>query len=274
MARHDMGEAELLPPLILDLSLLLSPFGPWLTQRLSHHTEVWLVRSHVMLLEDDGLPLDAVAAAELAPTIALWNRCWPEMVQRPCVYWLNDALDVSHAPKGQPPALLDRFDALVAGLDGRVSPSLTENRPELDCLLLEGARDALALAATLRGDAPVVLTTLCHGGAEPWACRALDRFGLTSHRLSDESLRDVLTGRLLRGFARAGLAPLLGSGVPRLAALHLATPACVIPLPPARPAVGAALHGEPDEDALVSVFEEAGNDVLWANTVAIWHEVP
>jgi hypothetical protein len=274
MATDDTGEAASLPPLILDLSLLLSPFGPWLTQRLSHHTQVWLVRSHVTLLEDDGLPLDAVAAAEFAPTIALWNRCWPEMVQRRCVHWLSDALDVSHAPKGEPPALMDRFDALVAALDGKVPPFPTESRPELDSLLLEGGRDALALAATLRGDAPVVLTTLCHGGTEPWVCRALERFGLTSHRLADEPLRDVLAGRLLRGFARAGLAPLLGGGVPRLAALHLAAPACAVPLPPARPAAGATLHGEPDADALASDFEEDQDDALWANAIAIWHEVP
>jgi hypothetical protein len=274
MARHDRGEALLFPSLILDLPLLLSPFGPWLTEHLSQHHEVWLVRSLVMLLEGDGLPLDAVAAAEFEPAIALWKRCWPEMVQRPRVHWLSDALDMSHAPKGEPPALLDRFDALIAALDGKFPPFPTESMPEGHYLWLEGAHHALALAAALRNPS-VILTAFDHGGAEPWVCRALDRLGLTSRRLSDdEPLREVLAGPLLRGFARAGLAPLLGGGVLRLAALHLAAPGCSVPLPPARPAVGATLHGEPDEDALASVFEEALEDALWPHTLAIWHGVP
>jgi hypothetical protein len=273
MSGHDPGEATLWQPMIPDLALLLTCFGPWLILRLSVHTEVWLVRSLVTLLEGDGLPLDADEAAELAPAIELWRRCWPEMVQRPRVHWLSDALDQSHAPKGEPAALLDRFDALVAALDDKLSVFPPEREPETHHLLLEGARDALALAATLRGDAPVVMTTYGHGGTEPWVCKALDRFGITGHRLSDEPLRDALAGPLLHRFARAGLAPLLGGGVSRLAALHLATPGCAVPLPPARPMSATIVRGEPDEDVLASVFEDAPDASLWANAVAIWHEV-
>jgi hypothetical protein len=273
LARDDPNEAAFLPPLIPDLSVLLSPWGAWLTQRLSHHTVVWLPRSLVLLLDGDGLPLDPSITAELAPAIALWNRCWPEMVQRPRVHWFSDALDMSHAPKGEPPALLDRFDDLVAALDRKLSTNAMETESELDRLLLEGARDALALAATLP-EPSVVLSALRHGEAEPWVCRALDRFGLVGHRLAGETLRDVLAGRLLRGFAYAGLAPLLGGGAPRLAALHLAAPGSALPLPPARPAMGAGLLGEPDEDALASVFDEALDYALWDGTVAIWYEVP
>jgi hypothetical protein len=44
-------------------------------------------------------------------------------------------------------------------------------------------------------------------------------------------------------------------------------------LPPARPMSATAVHGEPDEDVLASVFEDAPDESLWANAVAIWHEV-
>ena len=157
------------------------------------------------------MPLNCGVAAELTPAIAFWNHCWPELLQKPGVHFFSDALDMSHAPKGESPALLDRFDALVAALDRKLASGLCEGKSEQDRLMLEGSRDALALAATLRGDeSPVVLSALRHGEAEPWACRALDRFGLISHRLADETLRDVLAARLLRGFAHSGLAPLLG----------------------------------------------------------------
>jgi hypothetical protein len=268
------GDAALLPPLIPDLSVLLSPWGAWLTQRLSQVTAVWLPRSLVMLLEGDGLPCDPAIAAELAPVIAFWNRCWPEFVQRRRVHWFSDALDMSHAPKGEPPALLDRFDALVAALDRKLPPELIDSMQQRDRLYLEGTRDALALAATLQDEQSVLLSVARHGETEPWACRALDRFGLLSHRLADEALRDVLAHRLLRGFAHAGLAPLLGAGVARLAALHLATPCCALPLPPPRPAIGIRFAGEPDEDALSSVFEEACDEGLWDGAVAVWYEVP
>ena len=60
IAFDNSGDLALLPPLIPDLSLLLSPWGVWLTQRLSQHTAVWLPRSLVMLLDGDGCRLIAV----------------------------------------------------------------------------------------------------------------------------------------------------------------------------------------------------------------------
>jgi hypothetical protein len=263
-----------LPPLIPDLSVLLSPWGTWLTQRLSDCAAVWLPRALVMLLDGDGAPLDTCAENNLGSVIAMWNRCWPELVQRPRVHWFSDALDMSHAPKGDSAALLDRLDALIATLDRKAGPSLGENELDCDRLMMDGARDALALAATLPGEPAVVLSSPRHGETEPWACRALDRHGLTAHRLSDEGLREILAGRLLRGFAAAGLAPLLGSGVLRVAAVHLAAAGTALPLPSPRAAPGQPLHGEPSEEELASLFEETQDAALWNDTVAIWYEVP
>jgi hypothetical protein len=269
----EAAEVLPLPPLVLDLSVLLSPWGVWLAQRLSRLTEVWLPRSLVMLLEGDGLPLDAGVAAELAPLIALWNGCWSDFVQRKSVFWFSDTLDMSHAPKGEPAALLDRLDVLIAALDRKAPAYPIAEESERERLLIEGARDALALAATLRGEPAAVLSALRHGEAEPWVCRALDRFGLASHRLSDEALHEILAGRLLRGFAYAGIAPVLGSRALRLAALHLAVTGSALPLPSPRPTIGAAIKGEPGEDALASLFEETQDDTLWDDAVAIWYDV-
>src|SRR4051794_17818800 len=93
------AEAGALPPLIPDLSLLLSPWGVWLTRRLAQHSVVWLPRSLVMLVEGDGLPLDPEATVSFAPQLSLWHRCWPEIVQCERVHWFSDALDMSHARK-------------------------------------------------------------------------------------------------------------------------------------------------------------------------------
>jgi hypothetical protein len=270
--RDVTGDAGTLPPLIPDLSLLLSPWGVWLTRRLAQHAVVWLPRSLVMLVED-GLPLDPEATASLAPQLSLWHRCWPEIVQCERVHWFSDALDMSRAPKGDPPSLLDRFDELVTALDRKIAPECVESEATNDRLLLDGARDALALAATLPGDPAVILSAYRHAATEPWACKALDRFGLIGHRLADEALRDILAGRLLRGLATAGLAPFLGSGMARLAALHLAAPVTALPLPSARPAAGSILAGEPDEAALESLYDDMADEALWDDAVAIWYEV-
>lgn len=261
------------PVLIPDLSVLLSAWGVWLVQHLALRGPVWLPRALVLLLEGDGMPLDATIATDIAPMVAVWNRCWPDMVQRPSVHWFSDALDMSHAPKGDPAALLDRFDALIAGLDRKLPMQADACEPELDRLMLDGARDALALAATLREPA-IVLSTAGHAASEPWACRALDRFGLSGHRLADEKLRDLLAEPLLRHLAAAGLGPLLGSGVLRLAALHPANAGSALPLMRTRPAIGAAVHGEPNDDALWSAFENADDDSLWNDSVTIWYEMP
>jgi hypothetical protein len=275
----DPAETGPLPPIVLDLSLVLSPFGPWLAQRLSLLTSVWLPTRHALLQVGEGKPLSAEAKAEFKPMIELWARCWPETVQHPGVYWLSDDIDRSHAPKGEPPALLDRFDALVALLDGKANLHTDKQLTEAERLRLEGLRDALALVAALgaaRRQVPPIVLAALHDDDDRWIRRALARFGIAGRRLSEEPLRELLASGLLKGLARAGLAPLLGGGAPQLAALHLAAPGCAVPLPRAR---YARRHEddpdcEPDDDALASPFEEEADPGLWANAAAVWHEVP
>jgi hypothetical protein len=91
---------------------------------------------------------------------------------------------------------------------------------------------------------------------------------------TDEPSRNVLASRLLGGFAPAGLAPLLGGGVPQLAPLYLAAPVRAALLPPTPLGPRATPRGELEPDALASELEEAPNDALCATAVAVWHGAP
>jgi hypothetical protein len=269
-----------LPPLILDFSVLLSPFGPLMVQRLSGQTSVWLPRGLPMLLEQatefgaEESPADGDAFAEILSTIGIWQQCWPELVQRPGVHWFGDALDDSHAPKGEPAALLDRLDALIAALDRRVQGEEASG-PEspLDRLMHAGCRDALALAGMFREGPSIVLSALRDGETEPWICRSLAHFKLTGHRIVDARLRDVLVLNLLTGLAAAGIAPLLGSGSLKLAALQLATAGSAVPLPLPRPVPGGFRTIEAEIDPLALSFEEEDIEPFWDHVAAIWHDL-
>lgn len=268
-----------LPPLILDPSVLLSPFGPLMVQRLSGQTSVWLPRGLPNLLrratefaEERAVEDDAGGATLF--TTELWKECWPELVQRPGVHWFREALDESHAPKGEPAAMLDRLDSLIASLDNRIEPR-EDPRIEttLEQVIAIGCRDALALAGMFREGPSIILSALGEGETEPWICASLERYRLTCHRLIEPKLRDVLVASLLALLAAAGLAPLLGSGTLKLAAVQLTTAKSAVPLPSPR----ALSNGETktfvgDRDPFGPQDDEE-IEPFWDHVAAIWHDL-
>jgi hypothetical protein len=263
-----------LPPIIMDLSLLLTPWGPWLVQHLSQLASVWLPRALVRLRAGEALLMDDGIDKNV---LDLWQDCWSDLVQKPRVHWFDQNLIPSHAPKGESPALLDRLNNLAAELQGRMRGEFRLQDIEPFSLMLEGVITAIALAAVLPGEAPVVLCRLEDDKAEPCFCSALQRFDLTPHRLADETLSEALSGRLFGGLVQAGLAPLLGTATVRFAAVYLAMPRSVLPLPPASSAPPMLDTEEPSEEDLrlnnVSLMIEEGKGPFWDDALVIWHEV-
>src|SRR5581483_1659897 len=178
-------------------------------------------------------------------------------------------------PKGEPAALLDRLDGLIAALDRRVQGDADGSPTEspLDRLMHAGCRDALALAGMFRAGPSIVLSALREGEAEPWICRSLERFRLTGHRIVEARLRDVLVLNLLAGLAAAGIAPLLGSGSLKLAALQLATAGSAVPLPLPRANAGGYRTFEDDTDPLAPSFDDEDVEPFWDHVAAIWHDL-
>lgn len=274
--RRGSGGAVPLPPLVLDLPLLLGPFGPWIVQRLAGTGEVWLPRALLRWIEEgDGEPGDGPAALlavalglrgeqDLAAALALWRAVWPELAQEPRVFWLADAPDLSRPRKGLPAALLDRMDEFLHGLE-----PASEGPPEP---LLDAERDALALAAALSRERPILLSALLPGRTVPAAVEALDRFAVVTHRLEEGEQRRHLVEPLLERLAGARVLGLLACGLIRTGFVELCLPQAPRPLPVARPWPTEAL-GEPDELLLASVEEPASVRALWSEAVAIWDEL-
>jgi hypothetical protein len=263
-----------LPPIIPDLSVLLTLWGPLIVQHLSRLVPVWLPRALVNLRAGEALLIDCEVDEQV---LNLWRDCWPDLVQRRCVHWFDQNLIPSHAPKGESPALLDRLNTLAAELHLRMEMESGLQGIEPLPLMLDGVVTTIALAAALPGEPPIVLSRLEGNDTEPHACSALKRFNLTPHRLNDKAMREVLTMRLLHGFVRAGLAPLLGSDTVRLAALYLAVPRSALPLPPASSAPPMTDTEEPSEEDLrlnnlCSLVEERRGP-FWDDAVMLWHEV-
>jgi hypothetical protein len=264
----------ILPPIIPDLSLLLTVWGPWLVLRLSRLAQVWLPRALVRLRAGEALLInDAIDQRVLD----LWANCWPELVQQQRVHWFDQDLVQSHAPKGESPALLDRLNTLATELHERMESELRGEDLEPLTLMLEGVVAAVALAAALPEEPPVVLCRLLDGETEPYVCGALRRFNLVPCHLAREGVREMLSRRLVHGLVGAGLGPLLGAEKIRLAALYVAMPRSALPLPPARSAPAMIDTEAPTEqdlelNNLCSLVEE-GCGPFWDEVIVAWHEV-
>lgn len=270
------GRAGAAPPLVLDLPLLLGPFGPWLVQRLAGSGEVWLPRALLRWIEegetefgDGGAALLAVGLGlrgeeDLSVALGLWRAAWPDLAQEPRVYWLADAPDLSRPRKGLPAALLDRMDEFHQGLE-RVGG---EGPPDP---LLDAERDCLALAATLSRERPVLLSALLGGRTVPAAVDALERFGVAAHRLEEGEQRRHLVEPLLDRLAAARVLGLVACGLVRIGFVELCLPQAPRPLPAAR-AWPAAPLDEPDELLLADGSTADGRE-LWREAVAIWDEL-
>jgi hypothetical protein len=280
-----VGLPGMQPPLVLDLPVLLSPFGLWLARRLALAAQVWLPSVFPRLLEENADGEEYMLAqlstclgrrhqGQLERNLASWRHAWPDITQTPRIYWFADALDNSRAPKGLSPASLDRLDELRSGLCARVGPG--EPVPVEVCdPVLEGSADALAVAAMLAPERALIVSASASGALEPAVCGALDRHRIPCQQLEAGRYRELLLSAVLPTLHGAQVLSLIASGALRLAIVHLVVPEAMRPLPAARPAAGSRSLGddEPAECALELAAVSDDGLSLWEGAMALWHDI-
>jgi len=240
------------PSFVLDVPLLLSAAGLILALRLTRATRVWLPRTLWNVLDDHRLD-------EAGPSGGSRSGAGENL------FWAHDCEDESVLPKGGEGGLVDRIDALTAGLEHRRRQHATTPLPEL--APHDHAADVLALAAVLWRARPVVLTQL--DGEEPELATYARACAVGCARLQHARplrfQRDSVTSIL----AESGALDLVCGNGMRLAALHLVVPRAPL-------AAGVAVEGEGLDDELAwNEPADAASLVAWWNHArAFWYELP
>jgi hypothetical protein len=266
------------PSFVLDVPLLLSAAGLILALRLTRATRVWLPRTLWNVLDDHRLDeagpsggsrsgADEVAVDAFDEVVRSWNEARVTLNLTGCenLFWAHDCEDESVLPKGGEGGLVDRIDALTAGLEHRRRQHATTPLPEL--APHDHAADVLALAAVLWRARPVVLTQL--DGEEPELATYARACAVGCARLQHARplrfQRDSVTSIL----AESGALDLVCGNGMRLAALHLVVPRAPL-------AAGVAVEGEGLDDELAwNEPADAASLVAWWNHArAFWYELP
>jgi hypothetical protein len=224
---------------VVDVRLSLGAGGLFWVLGLARSLPVWLVQTHWAIVEDPfylsqepllrwlageaGASIEASRAAVLE-SCETWREARRDLTleTRRHVYWPAERLAEAVVPKEVWPALVERCDALAAGLDRRRGRS-----PEAIDALADCARDALALVAALGGlggSVPFLLTTLGAEETEPLLARSLDQARIPCRRLADGRWAERYEAALAPALVRTGLATALLAGPLRLAALQVVAP--------------------------------------------------
>jgi hypothetical protein len=269
------------PICVADVRLSLGPSGLYWVLGLARTLPVWLVETHWAIVEDPfyldqealvrGLAAAPDASLEASRAILAGNcEAWREARRawrlESCanLFWSADRIAEATVPKDGDGGLIDRRDALAAGLDRR-----QRRPPETLDTVADCARDVLALAAALAAAPgacpPVVLTTLAGGESEPALARSLEVAGVPCRRLDAgwAARFDALFAPALLG---AGLAAALGSGCLRLAGLQVVAPMAL--------GAGPVAGFEPEADTLAwNAAANGDEERLWHGAVATCWEV-
>lgn len=239
--------AGLVPTCVVDVRLSLGAGGLFWVMGLARRLPVWLVQTHWSIVEDPyhlgqdelvrwlaGEPTAPIEDCRGAVTEACeaWcqaRRGWA-LETCPNLFWSAERLAEAVVPKDRDIGLVERRDALAAGLDQRCGRS-----PETVDALADCARDvaaqAVALAVAAVGAPPFVLTTLVGDEREPALVRTLNAAGVLCRRLEDGGWSRRFDEMLAPALVEAGLAAALAAGVLRLAAVQIVAPEALGALP-------------------------------------------
>lgn len=270
---------------VVDVSLTLRPCGLFWTLSLAETMPVWLPLGHWTLVDDKTYARDEQVTTRLGgapgPPGALafrnatqeWStaRAGLRLEGRPNIFWTGDGWAESVVPKDDDPGLLDRRDALAAALDARLMPTELVGREDIltaelsrsyiaPDILADCARDALALAAALKGPRTIVLSAIEAGDDKPRLIDWLDRVGVCCKRLEEGAVRETLRWQLTPALLRSGLAVPIEAGRLRVAGLLLVAPRVV----------AATLDDSLDWEAASATEVRQ----FWDDGSAIWWEVP
>lgn len=286
-----MAEGGAAPPLacVVDVGLTLRPCGLFWSLSLAEAMPVWLPQGHWTLVEDKtyarqervttrlGGEPGAAGAAAFRNAAQEWAlaRADLRLEGRRNIYWTADGWADSVIPKDEDPGLLDRRDTLAAALDARLLPAALAGSGGAEeamgaaglCrayaapdILADCARDAIALAAALKGPRAVVLTSMEAGEDRPRLVHWLDQAEVCCRPLGEGPVREVLRWQFTPALLRSGLAVPIAAGRLRLAGLLLVAPRVV----------AAALDDSLDWDAASATEVRE----FWDDASAIWWEVP
>lgn len=214
---------------ILDVRLMLEPLGLELAFRLARQVETWLVRRLWTMLDNDSFyqrwpdELARDCTSEHAAQLARWRTAWLEGQLNQRFFWVGDARYESVLPMDVDVTVRDRLDRLSAELDPEGEET---SEPRLQ-VLDQCGRDALALAAALHNDNPVILTAAGRS-LEPGLISFAQRAGV--FEIAPATRRDV---DLVPAAMRYIVAPLSTFGL-SVAAVHVIAPAAAAmePRPP------------------------------------------
>lgn len=186
----------------------------------------------------------------------------------PGLYWPGDGKADSVVPKDGDATLVDRLDALAAGLDSlRRGDGSADGEPTVD-LLADCARDTAALAAALGGCRPIVLTRLGREESRPLLVDNLEAAGIACAQLKNPRLLAPLRAQLASVLLASGLAALISTNRLRLGALMVVAPHA---LP--TPILVQTADESPDRLAW-NAMASGGEAGCWRGAAAMWWSVP
>jgi hypothetical protein len=288
-----------LPPglcCVIDVSLSLGPVGlPW-TLALAGSLPVWLPQGHWALVDGaEGYRSQAKVRSRLGgaastaggATFARAANEWKDardslnLEGSHNFYWLLGGWSGSVTPKEDDPLLIARHDALASGLDALAAPGpgpevLSGRGNLLDLaaiaalggpggrqappdILADCARDALAIAAALRGPPPMLLVAMRKDEERPWLVDFLTRAHVRCERLTDGPWRDAMLRRLNPAILASGLAVAVASGQLRLGVMAVVAPR--------------ARCARVEEALEWNAAAAAAARAIWDDACAVWWEV-
>lgn len=224
---------------VLDPALALTRNGLALARGLAQLVDVWLVNEFWRILDNTFVYTDRPEAMmpppalhpsvigdpiELRDALLAWERIRYATDPHGLKFnWAGERADESQLAPGTPAGVVEQWSVLAAGLESRLAAD-----GDFACPLVAGWRDAVALAAALRG--AFILTT--HGAAEgrephpPALCRLLEMAGIAVTDMGGWNDPRLAIERTFIDtvLVHAGVAKYLWAGLP-LAVVTLVVPA-------------------------------------------------
>lgn len=234
---HPSATSQYIRPCVLDLSVLLTPYGLELVKCLGTILELWIARelwhilnaTHFYSRYSQSNPLlDISAQASLSPfsveqAAALQNLAFFKMdttLTHLNLFWIGDCLGESLLPPHTGSRLLERWELLAQALDCYIDQQEKTHDP-----LTPVWRDTLSLAAVL--DAAFILTVQPVGETQdlPDICRTMKDWGIACREVEPlDAIATLERDNLRQLIVRAGLSKFLWAGL-NFAILHLIMPA-------------------------------------------------
>ena len=226
---------------VLDVPLVLQPYGLLCALRLAEEMNVWLVRMLWEILDNTryysdhpeslyiGVNDNGAKDAErevFIDSLAQWQQAREESgLAAHRLYWLGDSTQESFFPKEVDADVLERYEVLARSLDDKGKRTAND---KLDSgLYFDCARDVIALSSALNRYRPLILTVTPSSTKNtydpPALCKQLQDLGIHCRNVTEEVSAKPLKDTLLSICARTGVAELIWAGL-NLAVVQVVTP--------------------------------------------------